>query len=60
MKNAIDVRGSVGPASGMIAASIGGLELLDGVASEIVAVGAAGGNSEQWHAQGSGPGEEVG
>jgi hypothetical protein len=60
VKNAVCVRGSEGPAVGMIAASIGGLELEEGVASEIVAAGAASGNSEQWHAQGSGSGDEIG
>ena len=60
VKNAICVCGSGGPAVGAIAASIGGLELEEGVVSEIVAAGAAGGSSEQWHAQGSGSGEEIG
>lgn len=60
VKNAIGVRGSGDPTVGVTAASIGGLELEEGVASEIVAAGAASGNSEQWHAQGSGSGEEVG
>jgi hypothetical protein len=59
VKNAICVRGSEGPAVGVIAAAIGGLELEEGVVSEMVAAGAASGNSEQWHAQGSGSGEEV-
>ena len=60
VKNAICVRGSEGPAVGVTAASIGGLELEEGVVSERVAAGAAGGVSEQWHAQGSGSGEEAG
>lgn len=60
VKNAICVRGSEGPAADVIAASIGGLELEEGVVSEMIAAGAADGNSEQWHAQGPGSGEEVG
>ena len=60
VKNASSVRGSGGPPAGTAAVSIGSTEPAEGATSEIVAAGAAGGNSEQWHAQGSGSGAEVG
>ena len=59
-KSATCGRVAGGPAAGVAAVLIGGSELAEGVASEIVAAGAASGNSELWHAQGSGSGEEVG